>query len=232
MSSSTPPLVWPKWTKLQVGKHTETSDEWQIHSTEKYSAHEGTDTHSSHSALLTWVTSRTLDHVLEHQKHTPAGGQTTRTAGIDTHAAVQSVISKESTYDLEGQAWRASNVSWLAPADCVYIVLVCDSYCLYSNMYASGCVFLSAIKCPPPFSATYRHGNYGPKLAQYFSEWPFPLSSISATSTHSLLMHLVFSNYSHFRFPSFASLMPRHAFVFDVPSFVIYQNSQTKIITK
>lgn len=65
----------------------------------------------SHHALLTPVTSRTSDQVLEHREHTPAGGQTTSTAGTGTHAAVQGVISKESTSDL-GKVVRGEAPTW------------------------------------------------------------------------------------------------------------------------
>ena len=39
--------------------------------------------------------------MLEDQNNTPAAGQTTSTAGTGTHAAVQGVISKEITFDIE-----------------------------------------------------------------------------------------------------------------------------------
>lgn len=59
------------------------------------------DTRCSLATLLTVVTSRTPDQMLEEQNNTPAAGHTTSTAGTGTHAAIQGVISKEFTFDLE-----------------------------------------------------------------------------------------------------------------------------------
>ena len=107
----------------------------------------------------------------------------------------------------EGRAWRASDVSRLTPAECVS----CWSEGARRRVLSVSAVFFphnlrsDHIHPFPPrsVSATQRHGNYGPKLAQYFMEWHFSLSSISALTTqfsaHALgsIVQLL----SHFLFP-------------------------------
>lgn len=56
-------------------------------------------------------------------------------------------------------------------------------FLLFSNLIYFECSTMS-LRPPHSISATHRHGNYGPKLARYFTEWHFFLSSISELSTH------------------------------------------------
>lgn len=153
------------------------------------------DTHCPQATLLTLVTSRTPDQVFEH---TPAGGQTTSTAGTDTRRRTRCNFLRNHLWPwgvMRGESLQRERTSScrvsperkrLSLLVCVTI-LVFLSHNLWSNLIYFW-VRYNVLPPPPPSSvaATHRHGNYGPKLAQYFMEWHFyfSLPSISAPSTH------------------------------------------------
>lgn len=88
---------------------------------------------------------------------------------------------------------------------------------------------------PCSISATHCHGNYGSKLAHYFTEWHFSLPSISPTSTQFSAPALgsITKLPSHFLF-SFSTpphLHPLHFLRRPVICNSIYKNSLTEIIT-
>lgn len=124
-------LVWAKRPDYRCESTLKcvTSDKW----TERRNIEIMMDTHCSHATLLTLVTSRTpWPGVRTPETHTCRRANHQQSRYRYTCSRTGCNFKRNHPRPCEGHAWRASNVSWLTPAESVHCACV-RTVCPFCN---------------------------------------------------------------------------------------------------